>query len=121
MKLYAVSDGPPSLAVRMVLAELRIPHDLVNVDFIAGEHMTDAYALLNPQKEIPVLDDGGLLLSESVAIMQYLCDKYAPASELYPKDATLRALVNQRLVFNLAYYYNYISQYTVSSAVLCGK
>lgn len=43
MKLYAVSDGPPSLAVRMVLAELQIPFELVPVDFIAGEHMTEAY------------------------------------------------------------------------------
>lgn len=114
MKLYAVSDGPPSLAVRMVLAELKIPCDLHNVDFIAGEHMTAAYGQLNPQKEIPVLDDNGLHLSESVAIMQYLCDKYRPDSALYPKEATPRALVNQRLCFNMAYYYNYISQYTVN-------
>lgn len=68
---------------------------------------------LNPQKEIPVLDDNGFLLSESVAIMQYLCDKYRPESSLYPKDPVQRALVNQRLCFNLAFYYNYISQYAV--------
>lgn len=114
MKLYAVSDGPPSLAVRMVLAQLQIPHDLHNVDFIAGEHMTAAYAQLNPQKEIPVLDDNGLQLSESVAIMQYLCDKYRPDSGLYPKEPVQRALVNQRLCFNMGYYYSYISQYTVT-------
>lgn len=44
MKLYAVSDGPPSLAVRMALKALDIPYDLVDVDFIAMEHMTDDYA-----------------------------------------------------------------------------
>lgn len=44
MKLYAVSDGPPSLAVRMVLHALNIPYELVNIDFIAGEHMTEEYA-----------------------------------------------------------------------------
>lgn len=71
---------------------------------------------LNPQKEIPVLDDNGFLLGESVAIMQYLCDQYAPGNPIYPKDAKTRALVNHRLYFNMAFYYNYISQYTVGSA-----
>lgn len=44
MKLYAVSDGPPSLAVRMTLKALDVPFDLVPVDYIASEHMTDEYA-----------------------------------------------------------------------------
>lgn len=44
MKLHAVSDGPPSLAVRMALAALKIPFELVNVDYIASEHMTDEFA-----------------------------------------------------------------------------
>lgn len=44
MKLYGVSDGPPSLAVRMTLAALEIPFELKPVDFIVGEHMTDEYA-----------------------------------------------------------------------------
>lgn len=44
MKLYAVSDGPPSLAVRMTLAALDIPFDLVDVNFNAGAHMTEDYA-----------------------------------------------------------------------------
>lgn len=44
MKLYGVSDGPPSLAVRMAFKALNIPFELKNVDFIAGEHMTDEYA-----------------------------------------------------------------------------
>lgn len=44
MKLYSVSDGPPSLAVRMTFAALDIPFELKNVDYIASEHMTDDYA-----------------------------------------------------------------------------
>lgn len=44
MKLYGVNDGPPSLAVRMALKALDIPFELVDVDFIAMEHMTDDYA-----------------------------------------------------------------------------
>lgn len=44
MKLYGVSDGPPSLAVRMTLAALEVPFELKPVDYIAAEHMTDEYA-----------------------------------------------------------------------------
>lgn len=44
MKLYGVSDGPPSLAVRMALKALDIPFELIPVDFIKGEHMTEEYA-----------------------------------------------------------------------------
>lgn len=43
MKLYAVSDGPPSLACRMVLKALNIPFDLIPVNFNVGEHLTDEY------------------------------------------------------------------------------
>lgn len=64
MKLYSVSDGPPSLAVRMALKYLQVDFQLVDVDFGAGQHMTDEYAKMNPQKEIPVLDDNGFYLSE---------------------------------------------------------
>ena len=44
MKLYGVSDGPPSLAVRMTLSALNVPFELKNVDYIAMEHMTEEYA-----------------------------------------------------------------------------
>ncbi|TDG52474.1 hypothetical protein AWZ03_001304 [Drosophila navojoa] len=114
MKLYAVSDGPPSLAVRMALKALGIQYQLINVDFCALEHRTPDYAKMNPQKEIPVLDDDGFHLSESIAIMQYLCDKYSPLSTLYPEDPTERALVNQRLCFNMNFYYAPISAHSMA-------
>ncbi|KAL7728894.1 hypothetical protein ACLKA6_004233 [Drosophila palustris] len=114
MKLYAVSDGPPSLAVRMTLKALDIQYQLINVDFCALEHRTEDYAKMNPQKEIPVLDDDGFHLSESIAIMQYLCDKYSPLSTLYPEDPNQRALVNQRLCFNMGFYYAPISAHSMA-------
>ena len=64
LKLYSVSDGPPSLAVRMALKYLGKEYELINVDFLSGFHTTENYANMNPQKEIPVLDDDGFFLSE---------------------------------------------------------
>lgn len=43
MKLYSVSDGPPSLSCRMVLKALDVPFDLVPVNFNTGEHLTENY------------------------------------------------------------------------------
>ncbi|XP_063827577.1 glutathione S-transferase 1-1 [Ostrinia nubilalis] len=114
LKLYGVSDGPPSLSVRQALTHLQIPFELVSVDFGAGDHMTPEYALMNPQKEIPVLDDDGFFLGESNAILQYVCDKFKPESPLYPKEPKARALVNHRLCFNLSTYYANISAYTMA-------
>jgi glutathione S-transferase len=52
----------------------------------------------------------------SIAILQYLADKYGKTDDLYPKDPEKRALVNHRLAFNLSTYYRYISEYVVSSS-----
>ncbi|XP_045468626.1 glutathione S-transferase 1-1 [Harmonia axyridis] len=112
--LYAVSDGPPSLAVRQLLKALNVEHTLVNVDFGLGEHMTEEFSKKNPQKEIPVLDDDGFFLGESNAILQYIADKYGENDKLYPKDLKKRALVNHRLCFNLSTYYRYISEYVMA-------
>nr|WEU54069.1 glutathione s-transferase-1 [Protohermes costalis] len=114
LKLYSVSDGPPSLAVRQCLKALNLDFQLINVDFGAGDHMTDEYAQKNPQKEIPVLDDNGFFLGESNAILQYLADKYGKDDKLYPKDLKTRAIVNHRLCFNLSTYYRYISEYVMA-------
>lgn len=43
MKLYSVSDGPPSLACRMTLKALNIQFELVPINFNIGEHLTDEY------------------------------------------------------------------------------
>lgn len=44
MKLYSVSDGPPSLACRQALKALNIQYELIDVDFGKGDHMTNEYA-----------------------------------------------------------------------------
>lgn len=43
MKLYSVSDGPPSLACQQLLKALDIKYELINMDFGKGDHMTEEY------------------------------------------------------------------------------
>ncbi|CRK90496.1 CLUMA_CG004112, isoform A [Clunio marinus] len=107
--LHALTDGPPSVAVRILLEHLKVPYVFRYVKYYEGETLTDDFWKLNPQREIPVIDDNGFLLSEHVAIMQYICDKYAPKSSLYPVEARHRAIVNQRLCFNTSFFYSAIA------------
>lgn len=53
------------------------------------------------------------MLSEHVAILQYICDKYDPKSNLYPSDPQQRAIVNHRLCFNSSFFYTAIAAYAV--------
>jgi len=50
MKLYSVSDGPPSLACQQLLKALNIKYELINVDFGKGEHMTKEYEKVQLKK-----------------------------------------------------------------------
>lgn len=48
-----------------------------------------------------MIDDNGFVLWESRAIMQYLCNKYAPNSHLYPSEPRQRATVERLLNFDV--------------------
>ncbi|KAF5269551.1 hypothetical protein FQA39_LY18905 [Lamprigera yunnana] len=54
----------------------------------------------DPQHTVPVLDDGGSILSDSHAIAAYLVGKYGKDDSLYPKDLHQRAVVDQRMYYD---------------------
>lgn len=59
----------------------------------SAETQTPQFSALNPNRRVPVIDDDGFVLSESMAINLYLAKKHA--SPLYPKDAKQEALALQ--------------------------
>lgn len=91
--------GPTrSLRARWTLQELEVPFESVVVDLRAGEHRKPSFLQLNPAGRLPVLVDGDLVLTESVAIVVYLADKY-PAKGFMPVDAQERAQALRWLLF----------------------
>ena len=75
LKLYGV---PRSRVMRSLwmLEELGVPYENVEVDFITGTKEASFKKELNPNGHIPVLQDGDLVLWESLAINLYLARKY---------------------------------------------
>ena len=73
--------------------------ELALVDLKAGQQQSPEFKRVNPMGKVPALDDDGFFLSESHAIMQYLCDK-TPGQTLYPTDVKARADVNRWLFWS---------------------
>jgi maleylacetoacetate isomerase len=78
--------------VRLALGAKGLTAAHVPVDLLAGDQRGDAHRALNPQGLVPVLIDGPLVLTQSLAIIEYL-DETVPVPPLLPAGAAARALV----------------------------
>lgn len=92
MKLYSYYRSSASYRVRIALALKEIRYDAIPVNLLKGEQKLGDYAKLNPQKKIPALLDGPHLLTQSLAIIEYLEETH-PYPPLLPDDAAERARV----------------------------
>ena len=97
MRLYEFAPTR-SIRVRWTLQELGVDFESTQVDLIAGEHRRPEFLKVNPAGKIPVLVDGDLVLTESVAIVLYLAEKY-PDEGLFPTDLAQRAQLYRWLLF----------------------
>ncbi|KYQ57880.1 Glutathione S-transferase 1-1 [Trachymyrmex zeteki] len=109
--LYQLTGSPPCRAVLLTAAALEVDLNLKKVDLSIGEHLKPEFIKMNPQHTVPTLDDNGLYLGESRAIMIYLANQYGKKDSLYPKDPKKRALVDQRLFFDLGTLYKSFSDH----------
>jgi glutathione S-transferase len=97
MKLYEFAPTR-SIRVRWTLQELGIDFDAIPVNLLAGEHRSPAFLKLNPAGKLPVLVDGDMVLTESIAIALYLAEKYRDKA-LIPADPQQRAQLMRWLLF----------------------
>ena len=95
MKLFYHPVSTTSRPIMLFAAEEGVPIDYQIVDILSGEHHGDAFVSINPNRQVPVLDDDGFRLTESSAILKYLADK--TASSAYPGELQARARVNEAM------------------------
>lgn len=96
MKLYHHPLSGHSHRARLFLSLLRAPHELVPVDLAKGAHKAPDFLQLNPFGQVPVLDDDGTIVTDSVAILVYLAKKLRRTDWL-PDDALAAARVQKWL------------------------
>jgi len=94
MKLHTYYRSSASYRVRIALNLKGLAHDqaYVHLSKEGGGQFAPGFDALNPQHLLPVLEVDGLVLPQSLAIIEYL-DETRPAVPLLPADAKGRARV----------------------------
>ncbi|XP_058815240.1 glutathione S-transferase E14-like isoform X2 [Topomyia yanbarensis] len=100
--LYYDDVSPPVRSVLLTMAALNID-DKINKHWIhlfGAAHLRRDFVEINPLHTVPVLKDEELVLTDSHAILMYLCDVYGPGTKFTLDDPKKRAQVLNRLCFN---------------------
>jgi glutathione S-transferase len=92
--LYDNPRSSNALKARFLLAELDLPYERRTVPFDLPR--PDWYLAVNPVGGIPALEDDGLVLAESQAILRYLAGREGRV-DLYPDDLRERAAIDEFL------------------------
>jgi maleylacetoacetate isomerase len=92
MELFNYFRSSASYRVRIALALKGLDYDYVPVHLAKNQHLEPTFADVSVSQLVPVLRDGDVHLSQSLAIMEYL-DETHPEPPLLPRDAAGRARV----------------------------
>ncbi|XP_040163356.1 glutathione S-transferase 1-like [Anopheles arabiensis] len=95
--LYTNRKSPPCRAVKLTARALGIELFEKEMTLLRGDKLMEEFLKVNPQQTIPVLDDGGIVITASHAIMIYLVCKYGRDDGLYPSELVRRARVHTAL------------------------
>ena len=98
MKLYY---WPKTRAFRALwmLEEAGVPYELAHVNIRTGEQDTTDFHHVNPMCKLPALDDNGVQVAESGAVLLYLADRFPEAGLGAPVGDPLRGRFLQWLFF----------------------
>ncbi|QAY83373.1 glutathione S-transferase family protein [Pseudomonas arsenicoxydans] len=96
IKLYNFPRSGHAHRVQLMLSLLQLPTELIFVDLAKGAHKQPDYLAINPFGQVPAIDDQGVVLADSNAILVYLAHKYGNGRWL-PTDPVDAAKVQRWL------------------------
>jgi glutathione S-transferase len=97
IKLHRHALSGHSHRVQLFLSVLGLDADIIDIDLGSGEHKKSAFLQKNRFGQLPVLEDGDTVLSDSNAILVYLATQYDASHQWLPKDAVAAAEVQRFL------------------------
>lgn len=94
MKLYNYYRSSAAYRARIALNLKGLSYDYIPIHLLkeGGQQLTSEYLRINPQQLVPALEDGSIVISQSLAILEYLEERY-PKPALLPSDLTARAWI----------------------------
>lgn len=94
--LYSYYRSSCSWRVRLALEIKGIPYTMVQINLLENDQNGDEYLIINPGGVVPALVlENGIVLTQSVAIMEYLEESHVQTTPLLSDDPLKRALVRQ--------------------------
>jgi glutathione S-transferase len=116
MTLYIDPTSTTCRPVMLFLADHHLRLETVQISLAKGEHLTEAFAVLNPNQAAPVLAEDGWILTECSAILKYLAETVG--SPTYPAGLRERARVNAAMDwFNTGFYRDFGYHYVYPQAL----
>ena len=101
MKIYTYWRSQATFRVRIAMNLKGLKREEVFINLDRGEQLKPEYKATNPQAVVPTLFDGDAKLFQSVAILEYLEEKY-PKPPILPADPLARAWVRGFALINVA-------------------
>ena len=105
LTFYYGSGSPYAWRAWLALEYKGVPYELKTMSFSAGDLKTPEFLKVNPRHRVPAIVDDGFALYESVAIVEYLDEKYSAGNKLFPGDVKQRSLI-RRMVQEADQYYS---------------
>jgi glutathione S-transferase len=101
LKLYDYVLSGNCYKVRLLANVLALSYESILVDFYPGrQHRSPAFLQINPLGQLPVIDDGGVVLRDAQAILFYLANRYDTSQTWWPaRDPIKAGQVQQWLAF----------------------
>ncbi|KAJ8263309.1 hypothetical protein COCON_G00157660 [Conger conger] len=99
LELFLDLHSQPCRSVFMFAKKNNIPFEFKEINLTAGQQYGEEFGKISILRKVPVMRDGDFVLTESIAILKYLAEKFRTPDHWYPAELQKRARVNEYLAW----------------------